>query len=217
VKGRKTGATLLLALLLLSALGLLALVAAGEAVLQQRLAANDGVQAAQRVAADSALVWAESWLLGLDPSVRPQPHDPDCANCEVLYASSDVPAAPEFESADWWQTQGYPDGHDPVTGLPVTHRGIPDATARFIIEELEFRPADPAVADSHDTSFYRIIARAPAGVLGGEPVVVASILARPWGEASWRNDFPATTDRAGFCRGPDIHGPCGRLAWQQRR
>jgi len=204
------GTALPLALLLLTALSLLAIVAAADGLLQLRMSDNHTAAAATRAAAESALLWGEDWLMSLDGANRPEPCEQDCADGAVIRAIGQYPVDPELQAGSWWLANGLADGQDPASGEQLAPRASP---GHWIVEELFYQPSD----ETHPAlSYYRVLARAD-GAAGGPPAVMESILARPWGEAGWRNAFPDAPGTATFCRSQTVPGPCGRLAWQQRR
>lgn len=208
------GISLVLSLLLLAALSLLGLAAAGDSQLQRRVTQNQVQAGHARQSADSALAWAEAWLLSLPGDQRPQPCPSDCTARDVIRTVDYFPPSPEYQPPEWWCLQGQGDGYDPVDGARLDDRsGLHPAPACWIVEEVWLQPAEagqrPAI------SYYRIIAA------GGDPdsgtAVTESILARPWGDATWADQFPAIPGTRSFCHQLSPQDPCGRLAWRQRR
>lgn len=209
---RQRGAALLLCLLLLIALSLLAVSSASDSRVQVRMAANLAADEQAFRAAQSALAWGEQWLFSLDGETRVPPCGGDCDATTPVRSADSYPPWPEHQPEAWWLDEGRADGFDPVTGARLADRGPGDGPAgRWIVEEIHFEPAG---GGRPDTSYYRLIARA-APIGSGSPVVLESIIARPWGDHAWRNAFPAATEPL-FCIALTVPAHCGRMAWQRR-
>ena len=209
------GAALPLALLLLVAVSGLAVVAAAEGVLQLRMAENSTTAVVPRTVAQSALDWAEAWLLGQPGDARPGVCSTACGAGEAIYAVGALGPVPEQQAESWWLAMGSADGSDPLAASPPVPRpGAGLTPGHWLVEELRFEPATADGAPAR--SYYRILAR---GTDPGarQPAVLESILVRPWGEADWRNALPPEPADPDFCSATPPGNPCGRLAWQQRR
>jgi Tfp pilus assembly protein PilX len=227
---RQRGAALLLGLLMLSLLSLLVTQAWSDNRWHMRIASHEISQLRAEAAARSALNWAERWLLTRPGEDRPPACGGHCRGLPIL-ADRALPERPEELAESWWLDNALADGFDPDTGDQVVGR-VPDGTpaGRWIIEEAQVTGED----DVPTTVYYRIVARA-ARVPRGTPVVIESVLARPWGDAAWsdaRSGPPDETEtfgigrpvatsettrsRAGsFCRQPETPGHCGRLSWRR--
>ena len=213
---RETGTTLLLCVLLLSSISLVALAAASASGLQLRMSHNVGSEQQALEAALSANAWAERWLLSLDGSQRPQPCTSACSGQQAVRAAGSYPPLPEYQGERWWLDHGYADGYDPHTARQLVSRAFNGRPAgRWIVEEVQYLPSVEAAEFAAEMSYYRVIARAVHPGLG-TPVVVESIIARPWGNALWQDALPRPPEAALFCTGllPGLH--CGRRAWQRR-
>jgi Tfp pilus assembly protein PilX len=216
-RNREGGASLLLALLLLALLGGLVTHALQANQWQRRIASHEIASARAETAARSALRWAEQWLMHL-PGDLP----PDCTGpCDpVSMRVRPRPAAPTgLDSAlelgeSWWLEHAYADGFDPLSGRLLATRGAGDSPAgRWIVIPLEHADGPAPLSENEEIRYYRILARAvPAR--RGNPVLIETVVARPWGDARWRDALPAGSAR--FCATPGAPRPCGRLRWQQR-
>lgn len=205
---------LLLGLLLLAGLSLLALAAASDSSLQLQASRNISSEQQALSAALSANAWAEHWLLSQDGSARVEPCLAACGNTQPVRAANSYPPLPEYQSESWWLEHGHADGFDPVSGQRIVLRYTADQpVGRWIVEELHYQ--SPADAGQPAVSYYRIIARA-VQLGSGTPIVVESILARPWGHPDWRDALPRRHDQPLFCLTLPQGTDCGRRAWQRR-
>jgi Tfp pilus assembly protein PilX len=205
---------LLLGLLLLAGLSLLALAAASDSGLHLQASRNASSEQQALAAAQSANKWAEYWLLSQDGSSRIVPCAIGCSSNQPVRSAGNYPPLPEYQPESWWLEHGHADGFDPVSGQRLALRSAGrQPLGRWIIEELHFQaaagPQQPAL------SYYRITARAVQAD-SGTPVVVESILARPWGNASWRDALPRRFDQPMFCLALMDDTDCGRRVWQRR-
>jgi hypothetical protein len=211
---RESGATLLLGLLLLTALSLLGLAAVTDSTLQVRMAGNLEAEEAALQRARSALAWGERWLLSLEGTVRPAPCASASCDPALPIHETDDSLVPERQDDRWWRDHAVKDGLDPALGLLVADRtptGAP--AARWRVEELHVTPATDGTPE---LGWYRVLAWAPrTGVT--EPVLLESILARPWGDSAWRDALERPRAQPSFCMGLDSGVDCGRRAWRRRR
>lgn len=209
---------LLTGLLLMAAVGVLAVTAAGSMTLQQHQAANfeDRIRAA--ASADLAASYAMAWLFSRAGSER----QADCVSACLLPAGigsdNDVPEYPEFESLAWWRANGTPAGSHPVSGEFLGFSASGSTDALWVMEELHFdaavTPGDPATPAA--VGYYRIFSRA-GGSHPGSVVVNEAIVARPWADDVVPAAFPPDQPMAAFCARLDENLPCGTLAWRRRR
>lgn len=205
---------LLLGLLLLALLTLLVTNAWAQTRWQQQIAHHELSRAKAEDAARSALRWAEAWLMSRPGDLRPLPCTGQCAGQPVLGAGM-APTDIHERGELWWLDHALGDGFDPESGVQLAQRhGSGTAPGRWMIEEILFEAEDARGPGSPATSYYRIVARA-APVPRGAPVVLETILARPWGQPAWSDALPA--DAVAFCRGlgPGTH--CGRMSWRRRQ
>lgn len=210
------GMALLTGLLLLAAVSVLAVTAAGSMTLQQHQAANHADRILASSGADLAGSWALAWLYGRHRSER----QADCVSSCLLPPGihGSLPAHPEFESLAWWQTNGVPAGRNPVSGETVGFALSGQKDALWVMEELHFEPVDdqkPAPGVS-GTGYYRIFSRG-SGRNPGNAVVTEAIVARPWGEGVEAAAFPPDRPMAEFCDRLEPSLPCGTLSWRRRR
>jgi len=172
-----SGMVLLLCLIFLTILTLLGLSASADAVLQRQLAANlqDTERATQ--SAQSALKWAEQWLMAMEG-----PPPTVCASiCEgfTVHGTDTLVPHPEFESLSWWQIHGFEAGIDPLTKERLASFGADGFTAPlWVIETIH----ETTLAGDSSTSqqvWYRLLARGH-GRSQTAVSVVESIIMRTW-------------------------------------
>lgn len=211
---RERGVTLLLGVLLLATLSLVVLSAASASGLQIRISNNNSQEQQALAQARSASHWAERWLLGQPGTQRLPPCAASCTAQQVVRAAGSYPPLLEHQSEAWWLTHGHADGFDPASGQRLAQRTPSDIPAgRWLIEEVHHETS--AAGSSNEISYYRILARGVAAS-GGPPVVVESIIARPWGQADWQDPLPRESHTVLFCHGLLPATPCGRRSWQRR-
>jgi Tfp pilus assembly protein PilX len=201
----QAGMVLLLCLIFLTALTLLGLSAAAEAVLQNQLAANLKESERAKQSALTALSWAEDWLLELDGSA-PEICKTPCDGLK-LHAQGSLPANPEFEDLSWWMDQGYEAGIDPLTGDRISRiAGSSINPPIWMIEVVHETP--PTVSGSTDLQvWYRILARG-SGYTDSGISVIESIVVRSWVPVD-RTD-QAGTGTPGACSDFVPSEKCGR-------
>ena len=217
------GVALLAGLILLMAISLLALVAAGSMLQQQRMATNftDG-QRADRLA-EAALRQAEEALFALGEDQRLSDCTTACfapAAQVKIYENGALPPYPEQQPLQWWQAWArmVSLGESTPTIDSALTTFSPDPPY-FLIEEIHFQPADDAANPDIGTTmdgigYYRVLARA-SGMGAGSVAVHESILARPWGTGLLRAGDGSTG--FGPCAALAAWMDCGRLSWRRRR
>lgn len=214
---REHGASLLLALLLLTLLSALVAHALEANQWQRRIASHEIARVRAEAAAQSALGWAEQWLMSL-PGDAP----PDCVgSCESRNAVLGQPpealaGLDRIRNLDerWWMDFAHADGVDPLTGRRLAPPGgMRTPAGRWIVVPLAIPAPGAAPVGDDDVRSYRVLARAVPN-RRGDPVLLESVVARPWGDVRWRDPLPA--NGSAFCNAPDTPQPCGRLRWQQR-
>jgi hypothetical protein len=210
---RQNGSSLLLGLLLLALLSLLVTNAVSENRWQQRVATHELGEARAESAARSAVVWAEDWLMSLPGDIRPDLCTGDCT-VTPIHAPGSLPGAPERLDERWWLEHAYPQGTDPLTKAQSSATGDPRTPAgRWIVSEVHFAPAGTLGIGVPDVGFYRVVARA-ARAPAGTPIVIETIVARPWGDVNWTDPLPPT--ESSFCHVGGMSAPCGRMTWRRR-
>lgn len=197
------GMALVSGLLLLMAVSVIAVTAAGSMALQQRQAGNFEDRARAASGADLAASHAQAWLFAREGLER----EPGCvAHCLLppgIHHGGTLPDHPEFEPAAWWQQQGV---------APATEQD-----AWWVMEEIYFQPATPdAGTGINGIGYYRILSRGD-GRLPGSSAVSETIVARPWGETVVANDYPPADRLIAFCDRLEPGLPCGTLSWRRRR
>lgn len=207
------GMALLAGLVLMVAVSLLAITAAGGMTLQQQEAANftDRKRAFSR--ADRARSWAVAWLFSRPVEEREASCQTDCFMPTAIHADDQVPDRPEFLLRSWWRDNGIVAGTDPAapgeSGFSTQDDG-----AMWLMEEIHYVARPDLAPGIEGIAYYRIFAR---GSADDSVVVSESVVARPWGEAVQELAFPPNAALADFCASIPVAVPCGQLAWRQRR
>lgn len=217
------GVALLAGLIVLMAISLLALVAAGSMLQQQRMATNfTDSQRAKRLA-EAALRQGEEAIFALGDEQRLSGCTTACfapTAQAIMYENGALPPYPEQQPLQWWQgwAQMVSSGESTPTIDPALTAFSPDP-AYFLIEEIHFQPAADAAKQDVESSmdgigYYRVLARA-SGMGAGSVAVYESILARPWGTGLLRTGDGSTG--FGPCAALAALMDCGRLSWRRRR
>ena len=212
------GMALVTGLLLMAAVALLAVTAAGNMTLQQQQAANFTDRQRARNNADLAESYATAWLYSRDGMER----QTDCTiNCVLpvgIYRDSQIKDRPEFESATWWQDMATAAGRDPLSGDLPGYAARNSTDAVWIIEEIHFQAGmeDEQRQPGSATGYYRIVSRGQ-GIHPGSVAVNEVIVARPWIEGMTAGDFPPGAPLIEFCRQFNQDVACGILSWRHRR
>lgn len=193
----KKGMVLLLCLIFLTALTLLGLSASADAILQHQLAANLQDTERAKQSAQTALRWAERWLLDIEG-----PPPVVCAsNCEgfTVHPTGTLVLHPEHESLSWWQTHGFEAGIDPLTDERLDSFGTGNfSSPTWVIESIhEITAAEDGSAPRQ--VWYRLLARG-TGRRETAVSVVESIVTRSWSSSE-----------------DEIQTPDGRVSWQKLR
>ncbi len=212
------GMALLAGLLLLSAVSLLALIAANGMILQSHQTANfgDKIRAAENAAIAEAQ--ARAWLISR-PDIERQPGClTGCVLPVGIRGPDELPQNPEFESAAWWRINGVQAGTHPETGEFIAMPPGGKEPARWIIEELRFEPTEASANDpvAGGLAYYRVLSRG-TGSHPGSVAVTETIMARPWEGDFEEASFPSVAAAEPFCRQFNGTYPCGTQAWRQRR
>lgn len=212
------GMALLTGLLLLAAVSLLAVTAAGTMTLQQHQAANFADKTQARANALLAESFARAWLYSRLDSERQATCAADCLLPRGIYPDQDIPDNPEFESMAWWRSHGIPAGQSPVPGMMPGYVGERSTESLWVIEEIQFEPVDdPSVETGYSgVGYYRIISRG-SGKGPASIAVCETIVARPWGGEFVAMEFPPAAPLSLFCGQFDDARACGTLAWRSRR
>jgi len=211
---RERGVALLTGLLLLAALALLALASAKGMVEQRQLAGNFESRRLALENARLAEATALAWLNSRADIERQAGCIEDCLLPVAILSPGALPDRPEFESADWWRSNGYLAGSNPETGDSLWNGGTGTQPARWVMEERHYQPAGESA--TRDVGYYRIVARG-TGKQASSVAVAEAVVARPWGESVEPLAFPPSPGSAAFCAQFSAGTPCGVLAWRQLR
>jgi len=212
------GMALLTGLVLLAAISLLAITAAGSMTLQKHQAANfaDKIQAAAnaRVAESYAL----AWLYSRADTERQDNCTDGCLLPVGIHQDQNIPDNPEFESTAWWQNVAVPAGGIPEPGETLAYVATGSMEALWVMEELHFETASEAEREAGYTGvgYYRIFSRG-SGTNPTSIAVTERIVARPWGGEFKAMAFPPAGLLSEFCSQFAEEQACGTLAWRQRR
>ncbi|MEJ2385682.1 MAG: PilX N-terminal domain-containing pilus assembly protein, partial [Xanthomonadales bacterium] len=178
---RSQGVALVTGLVILAAISLLAITAAGGLTLQRHQAANFQDRIRAESAADAAQSAALAWLYSRPDSDRQAGCIAACFLPDAIHAPGSLPVQPEFRSAEWWAEHAIPADRHPVSGEPG---GVDVATgleALWIVQEIHFDAIDPAGNEQQveGLAYYRVLARG-RGRQANTVAVSESIVARPW-------------------------------------
>jgi Tfp pilus assembly protein PilX len=201
-------------MLLLALLSLAVGTAFSDNQWQLRISSNQWSEQRAEQAASSALSWAESWLMSQPGELRPLPCRSSCSAAQVILTDDALPPGLAGLNETWWLDNGHADGLEPASGTLLAARSIGGSPGgRWLVQEIHHEPADGA-AGTPEISYFRVTARAPRAPRG-TPVLLETIVARPWGSAAWRDALPASG--SGFCSAPGVPAHCGRLSWRRRQ
>jgi Tfp pilus assembly protein PilX len=205
---------LLAGLVLMVAVSLLAVTAAGGMTLQQHQSANFSDRQLAFARADRARSWALAWLYSRARHERQAACASDCFLPPAIRAAGQLPAAPELMPLSWWQANGVVAGANPVDAGGAPLFATPGENAAWLMEEIHYDPRPDTAPAIEGIAYYRVFAR---GAADQSVVVSESIVARPWGDGVEASVFPPDGSLSGFCDPINATAPCGQLAWRLRR
>lgn len=213
---RARGVALVSGLVLLAAVSLLALTAAGGMTLQRRQAANFQDRVRAEADADLAQAAALAWLYGRPETERQSGCVTGCFLPPAIRPPGGFPADAEFLGEGWWIENATRAPDHPLSGEPNGYAGVAASDARWLLAEIHYEPLD---AESHGVAgvgYYRVLTRA-TGRQPGTVAVTEAIVARPWDPAVAPLAYPPSQSLATFCAPFESSVPCGVLAWRTRR
>ena len=202
-------------LLLMAAVSVLALTAAGSMTLQRHQAANFADRARAAAGADLAASWARAWLYSRADTDRQPGCVTGCLLPLAIREDSEISDNPEFESMAWWVSNGTPAGRHPATGESVGFEAGTESDALWLMEELHYEESAEKV-NHHGVGYYRIFSRG-TGRHPGSVVVTETIVARPWGSDIEPSAFPPDQPMAAFCTRVGEEVACGTRSWRRRK
>lgn len=212
------GMALLTGLILLAAISLLAITAAGSMTLQKHQAANfaDKIQAVAN--ARAAESYAMAWLFSRADSKRQDDCTTGCLLPAGIYRHQDISDNPEFENMAWWHNMAVPAGGNPALGETTAYVATGSMEALWVMEELHFETASEAEHEAGyaGVGYYRIFSRG-SGISPASIAITERIVARPWGDEIKAIAFPPAGPLYKFCNQFTEALACGSLAWRQRR
>ena len=207
------GIALVTGLLILAAISLIAITAAGSMSMQRKQAANYHDKALALANAELAESWAKAWLFSRADIER----QPSCTrNCVLpigIHSPGELPKALENQAKSWWSETAMPSGGDPASGSTAAN---PDSNSFWLMEEAHFLE----ITENRESpgpagiGFYRIFSFG-AGRHPRSAVVTESIVARPWQADVTPVDFPPSKPLNSFCSGFPRDIACGAVAWRQ--
>lgn len=212
------GMALLTGLVLMAAISLLALTAAGGMSLQRQQAANHEDKARAKERSDLASSHALAWLLSRQDTERQAGCIRDCLLPDGILGPGEVPEVAVFETAAWWRSNATSAGAHPVSGEPADFAAMAGDDALWLLEEIHYEILPDSDLDgiAYGVGYYRILARGR----GRHPRSVSvseAIVARPWDGAYEPALYPPDQPSAAFCGQFEPSLPCGVLAWRERR
>lgn len=212
---KNRGMALVTGLLMLTAMALLAVTAAGSMTLQQHQAANftDKRRASERAALAES--WALAWLYSRAAHERGSACVTGCILPLAVHAPGALPDRPELESPGWWRNNAVASSTEPASGEYVGYSAAGPADGYWLIEEIHFEPLH-LHEGIEGVGYYRVLGRGD-GVAPGSTAVTEAVVARPWGASVPAIDFPPTATLSEFCVALPRALPCGIVAWRKRR
>ena len=213
LRQRQSGFVLLLSVLLLSVFGLMVGTAFSASQWQFRVQGNRNAEELALLAARSAQQWAERWLLSQEGSIRPLPCPAQCQPGQAIWSAEQL-SEPAQKTEIWWLDNAMADGFEPASGIRLEDRKSPRTPlGRWVISELHISPKETDTSPS-TVVYYRITARA-ARTAKGTPVVLESIIARPFGDVRLSIPLSEPAASARFCLLAGPSNQCGRMAWRR--
>jgi len=210
------GVALVSGLVLLAAVSLLAMTAAGGMSLQRHQSANFVDRVRAEAGADFAQAAALAWLYSRTEVERESGCVTACLLPPAIRAAGSLPEGVEFLGDGWWTREATDASRHPVSGEPSGMYDERPADTAWLLEEIRYEPLEPEVAGVAGIGYYRALCRAK-GRQPGTVAVTEAIVARPWGGGVSALPYPPSQTLAVFCApfGPGV--PCGVLAWRLRR
>lgn len=210
------GVALVSGLVLLAAVSLLAMTAAGGMSLQRHQSANFVDRVRAEAGADFAQAAALAWLYSRTEVERESGCVTACLLPPAIRAAGSLPEGVEFLGDGWWTREATDASRHPVSGEPSGMYDERPADTAWLLEEIRYEPLEPEVAGVAGIGYYRALCRAK-GRQPGTVAVTEAIVARPWGGGVSALPYPPSQTLAAFCApfGPGV--PCGVLAWRLRR
>ncbi len=215
---KNRGIALFAGLVLLAAVSLLALSAASGTVLQRNMSINFEENALALQNASIAASYAVAWLNSRAVGERQSGCQTGCLLPIGIHNPGELPARPEFESAQWWRDNAYVTGYNVQTAETLATPDAGAEPARWMLEEIHYS----VTGDSRDVNraeglgYYRVLSRG-TGRNAQSVAVIELIAARPWDGDFQAGPYPPTDPGTAFCRQFENRYDCGRLSWRQRR
>ena len=212
------GVALVTGLVILAAISLLAITAAGGMTLQRHQAANFQDRVRARSATDTAQWAALAWLYSRPDSDRQSECSTACFLPEAIYSDGAIPSQAEFLSAAWWTDHATPADRHPVSGDPIELGTTTGSPAAWIIQEVYFEAIDPGGNEYgiEGIGYYRVLSRG-TGRQANTVAVSESLVARPWRGAYETAKYPPEAALQAFCEPFNDKLPCGIQAWRVLR
>ena len=207
------GIALVTGLLILAAISLIGITAAGSMTMQRKQAANFHDKTVALANADVAESWAKAWLFSRSDIERQPSCTRDCVLPMGIHLPGELPESVENRALPWWTESAMQPGSNPASG---EQPASPEWNSFWVMEEIHFLEHEEIDLNSGSmgVGFYRIYSFG-AGKHPRSAVVTESIVARPWHSDLTPLTFPPSESLTAFCRQftPDI--TCGTVAWRQ--
>lgn len=207
------GVALVTGLLILAAVSLIAITAAGSMTLQRKQAANYQDKSVAMANAELAGSWAKAWLYSRLDIDRQPSCTQNCLLPVAVHLPGELPEGLENHSLQWWRDMAVDAGRNPASGEQHLEARTGSFWAMEEIHFLEHEETDE-LSNPSGVGFYRVYSYG-AGKHPRSTVVTESIVARPWQGAYSPLDFPPGQPLATFCRQFPPELACGTVAWRQ--
>lgn len=207
------GIALVTGLLILAAISLIAITAAGSMTLQRKQAANYHEKAMAMANAELAESWAKAWLFSRADVERQPLCTENCVLPMGIHPPNEFPDSLENRALPWWAETAMQPGSDPASGEQSPDTG---SNSFWVMEEIHFLELAETGENSGPAGigFYRIFSLG-AGRHHRSAVVTESIVARPWQTGLTPLAFPPSESLGEFCRQFPPAITCGTVAWRQ--
>lgn len=209
------GIALVTGLLILAAVSLIAITAAGSMTMQRKQAANYRDKALAMANAELAESWAKAWLFSRADVERQSLCSQNCVLPMGIHRPGQLPGSLENRALPWWSERAMKPGGDPSSGEQSSN-SEPDSF--WLMEEIHFHETADIGIDSNlaGIGFYRIYSLG-TGRQPRSAVVTESIVARPWHADLKPLSYPPSEPLDNFCRQFPPEIGCGTVAWRQLR
>ena len=207
------GIALITGLLILAAISLIAITAAGSMTLQRKQAANYRDKTMAMANAHVAESWAKAWLFSRSDIERQPSCIRDCVLPIGIHLPGELPESVENRALPWWIESAMHAGSNPASGEQPSDL---EWSSFWVMEEIHYMDHEETDWKSSPVGvgYYRIYSFG-AGRHPRSTVVTESIVARPWHSDLTPSAFPPSEPLTAFCRQFSADFSCGTVAWRQ--